>query len=81
VQHHMLDTASIQLASCTTKMRHKKDGTKCLSQNGYGVCVCEVASMEQYFYNGGTQKIITKRYQTTEKIPTRLRPPSCADGF
>ena len=42
------------------------------------VCVCEVASMEQYFYNGGTQKIITKRYQTTEKIPTRLRPPPAA---
>ena len=45
------------------------------------VCVCEVASMEQYFQNAGTQKIVTKRYRTTEKIPSRLRPPTCADGF
>jgi hypothetical protein len=75
VQHHMLDIASTQLASCATTMLHKKDGTKCSSQNGYGVCVCEVASMEQYFKDGGTQKIVTKRYRTTEKIHSWLRPP------
>jgi hypothetical protein len=45
------------------------------------VCVCEVASMEQYFQNAGTQKIVTKRYRTTEKMHLRLRPPTSGDGF
>ena len=30
-------------------------------------CVCVVACMEQYYYSGGTQKIVTKRYRTTEE--------------